>query len=110
MSVVISVPSSQVEIGESLDFQITKESQVYDCCLPLTALYENDSDYFVYVVEEEDSVLGNVQTVRQVPVEVEEKNETTVALKSGTLTNEQKIVVSTDKAIQGGSRVRLAKS
>ena len=110
LSVVISVPSSQVEIGESLDFQITKESQVYDCCLPLTALYENDSDYFVYVVEEEDSVLGNVQTVRQVPVEVEEKNETTVALKSGTLTNEQKIVVSTDKAIQGGSRVRLAKS
>ena len=41
---------------------------------------------------------------------MEEKNETTVALKSGTLTNEQKIVVSTDKAIQGGSRVRLAKS
>ena len=110
LSVVLSVPSQEVEIGDSLNFEITNESEVYDCCLPLTALYEDDSDYFVYVVEEEDSVLGTIQTVRQVPVEVEDKNETMAALKSGVLTDEQQVVVDSDRTIQGGSRVRLKDS
>lgn len=110
LSVVLSVPSQEVEIGDSLNFEITNESEVYDCCLPLTALYEDDSDYFVYVVEEEDSVLGTIQIVRQVPVEVEDKNETMAALKSGVLTDEQQVVVDSDRTIQGGSRVRLKDS
>lgn len=110
LDVTFSVPSSQVQIGESLEFELTKESRVYSCCLPLTALYQEDSKYYVYVVEEEDSVLGKVQKVRKVTVEVEEKNETTAALKEGVLTKEQQIVVESQREIQGGSRVRLEES
>ena len=40
-------------------------------------------------------------------MEVEEKNETTAALKSGVLSKDQQVVVDTDREIQEGSRVRL---
>ena len=75
--------------------------------MPLTALYEENSKYFVYVIEDADSVLGTVKKVRKISVEVEEKNETTAALKSGVLSKDQQVVVDTDREIQEGSRVRL---
>ena len=55
-------------------------------------------------------MLGKVQKVRKVTVEVEEKNETTAALKEGVLTKEQQIVVESQREIQGGSRVRMEES
>ena len=73
----------------------------------MTALYEENSKYFVYVIEDADSVLGTVKKVRKISVEVEEKNETTAALKSGVLSKDQQVVVDTDREIQEGSRVRL---
>lgn len=110
VEVVMSVPAFEVEIGEQVEFEISKESKAYGCCLPLTALYEDDSQYFVYVVDEEDSVLGTVQKARRVDVEVEEKNETMAALKSGVLSEDQQVITESDQEIQGGSRVRLKDS
>ncbi len=107
LDLVFSVPASQIEIGENVEFELIKESKVYDSCLPLTALYEENSKYFVYVIEDADSVLGTVKKVRKISVEVEEKNETTAALKSGVLSKDQQVVVDTDREIQEGSRVRL---
>lgn len=107
LDLVFSVPASQIEIGENVEFELIKESKVYDSCLPLTALYEENSKYFVYVIEDADSVLGTVKKVWKISVEVEEKNETTAALKSGVLSKDQQVVVDTDREIQEGSRVRL---
>ena len=59
------------------------------------------------MIEDADSVLGTVKKVRKISVEVEEKNETTAALKSGVLSKDQQVLVDTDREIQEGSRVRL---
>ena len=55
-------------------------------------------------------MLGRELTVQQVDVEVADKNDTYAALKEGSLGEGQQIVVSSDRSISGGSRVRLKES
>lgn len=105
--VSIEIPEGALAMGESAEFTVTEESGPYDTCVPLSALGEESGRYFVYVVENKDTVLGEVPTARMVSVNVKDKNLTFVALEPGTLTNTQKIIVYSDREITDGSRVRL---
>lgn len=55
-------------------------------------------------------MLGRELSVREVKVEVEDKNDMYAALKEGSLSEGQQVVVSSDRSIAGGSRVRLKES
>lgn len=96
-----------MEISETGEAVIQKESQAYQTCIPLSALNEEQGRYFVYVAEEEESVMGKEMVVRKVNVTVIEKNESYAALTEGALTSDQKIIVNSNKEIQEGSRVRI---
>lgn len=67
--------------GSSGEFTIEKESGPYDCCVPLTAIHEENNSTFVYVEDTENSVYGTVFVARKVTVNVQDKNETLAALK-----------------------------
>ena len=106
----VDVPQSGLTVGESVDFTVQKEEGPYACCVPLSALYGQKGQEYVLVLDTRDSVLGEVQVARKVPVTVIEKNETTAALQEGTLSGSQKIITETDREIADGSRVRLQES
>lgn len=105
--VYLEVPAKEMEISETGEAVIQKESQAYQTCIPLSALNEEQGRYFVYVAEEEESVMGKEMVVRKVNVTVIEKNESYAALTEGALTSDQKIIVNSNKEIQEGSRVRI---
>ena len=67
---------------------------------------ENGS-YYVYVAEEEETVLGMQYQLRRVDVQIEEKNHLYAALSEGTVSSEARIVTVTDRYVEAGSRVRL---
>ena len=57
----------------------------YDCCVPLTTLYEENGQNYVYVTDTENTVLGTVMVARKVEVTVQDRNQTTAALGEGSL-------------------------
>ncbi len=106
----VKVPENTLSVGESAEFTITKDNGPYKCCVPLSALYGQEGQEYVYVLDTQDSVLGEITVVRKVEVTVMEKNGTQAALQEGVLSSDQKVVTEVDREIENGSRVRLQES
>lgn len=105
----VQLPGGTLGLGVSAQLSYTKRSQPYTCCVPLSALHldENNRPY-VLTVQEVDSVLGAQLQARKVSVTVLEQNETTAALAEGALNSQQQVIVSADRAVDTGSRVRVS--
>lgn len=106
----VAVPESGLSVGESVEFTVEQSNGPYSCCVPLTALYGQEGQEYVFVVDTVDSILGEVQVARKISVQVKEKNQTTAALAEGTLSSSQKVITDANREIQDGSRVRLQQS
>ena len=106
LDLTIDLPKGVLEPGIMVDAEIVPKSENYSSIVPLQALHEEQNDYYVLVVQEEQGVLGLELVVRRVNVEVMDKNETNAALEEGLLTRDQDIVSSSTRMIQDGSRVR----
>ncbi|EET58782.1 efflux transporter, RND family, MFP subunit [Marvinbryantia formatexigens DSM 14469] len=107
LDVTVQLPQDSLEAGTSATLESTRISETYDCCVPIQALYEDNGRYYVYVLSESSTVLGTELTVTRLDVNVLDKNETNAALQPGTLASDQQVIVSSDKSISAGSRVRL---
>ena len=106
----ILLPKDSLSIGQTAHFFISKDAGPYDCCVPLTALYEENGQNYVYVTDTENTVLGTVMVARQVFVTVKDKNQTTAALESGSISSGQQVIVSANRELKDGSRVRLVEN
>lgn len=110
LDITVKLPKDTLEIGTSAELICTKTSELYEVCVPIQALHMENNNYFVYVLQETQSVLGNELTARRVDVNVLDKNETMAALAVGSLSSSQEVIVDADKYIESGSRVRLSES
>ena len=76
--------------------------------LPLSALRQGEgSDYYVLVVTEKETVLGEELTAQKVDVKVEKRDGEYAAVTEGALGRNDKIIIDSNKAIKDGDRVRL---
>ena len=103
----ITVPKGTLSIGDTAEFTISQDAGSFNACVPLSALYEENGRYYVYVTDTQNTVLGDVMIARKTYVNVKDKNTSTAALDDGSLSSDQKIVISTDREISNGSRIRL---
>lgn len=108
LDVTVQLPADSLEAGMPATLTATRISETYDCRIPIQALYEENGKYYVYVLSETSTVLGTELTASRLDVNVIDKNETDAALRPGALSGDQQVIVSSDKAISAGSRVRLA--
>lgn len=106
----ILLPKGSLFIGQTAQFSISKDAGPYDCCVPLSALYEENGQNYVYVTDTENTVLGTVMVARKVSVTVKDKNQTTAALESGSISSDQQVIVTADRELKDGSRVRMAEN
>lgn len=104
----ILLPEGEFSIGETADFAITRESGPYSCCVPLSAIYQENGRNYVYVTDTEKTVLGTVLTARKLEVTVRDRNQTLAALNDGSLSGDQQVVVSADRELTDGCRIREA--
>lgn len=99
------LPGDLYPVGTNLTVIVDNQSNTYDCCLPLSSLHQKgNNQYFIYVMEEQDSVFGTELVAREVPVTVLDKNEQYVAVEE-VISGE--VIVSSDKDIAEGNRVKL---
>lgn len=93
--------------GARASMRVVRESQKYPLCIPTGGLRSDDTGKFVLVLEQQKTALGDTLTLRRVEVEVLEQNSQYAAIAEGTLNENQQVVITTNRQVDEGSRVRL---
>lgn len=107
-NISVILPVGIGEIGDSGKLTLSSKSKKYQVCVPLEALHQEGQDnYYILVVGEEETILGTEKVAIRVDVSIADKNDTYAALEEGTISNSQKIIISSNKTIKEGDRVRL---
>ncbi len=102
----VSIPAKVKKIGTIATLKVEKASKKYDTCVPLTVLHSDGDKYYVYVINEKDTILGTETAVDKVQVEILDKNNEQAAI-DGTFSWDQKFVLTSSKTLRDGDRVRL---
>lgn len=106
--ITVQMPENSFELGTAVTLEFVRKSETYSTCVPLSALHVDDKNQtYVLVTEEYDSIMGTETKARKVNVTVLEKNEMNAALAEGSITSQQEVIVSSDKMVSEGSRVRV---
>lgn len=92
-------------LGETCSFTVVLQSGVYPMVIPIEALREDTIGYFCLAVQPEKTILGEELTAVRVNVEVLEKSSTSAAV-SGAVTSATPLVLSSNKSVSPGDRVR----
>ena len=107
-NISVILPVGIGEIGDLGKLTLSSKSKKYQVCVPLEALHQEGQDkYYILVVGEEETILGTEKVAIRVDVSIADKNDTYAALEEGTISNSQKIIISSNKTIKEGDRVRL---
>lgn len=113
MDVTVLLPASdKIHLFDAATMKISSSSKAYSVTIPKEALHKGsngESDY-VYVLEEQEGVLGKQYVAQKVDVTVVEQNTKYAALQDGELVKEQKIVVESSQELEGNDRVRMEQS
>ena len=100
------VESSEVEAGDSVALMISQNAQHYDMVVPVSAVHEDNSGKFIYIVEARQSPLGNRYIARKVPVTVEASDESMCAI-NGSMSGSEYVITTASKPVAAGKQVRL---
>lgn len=93
--------------GISITVTADKSNATYDHVLPSSAINEDNSGLFVYVIEESKSPLGNKYVVRRVAVSSIEATSGAYSAITAEGIDNCMIVVRSEKPLNNGDRVRL---
>ena len=104
----ISVKDSEFTTGMNVKIGIESEKKTYESCIPIQAIHQEGVDkYHVYTIDREETVMGEQQVAKQIPVRIIDKDNLYVAVEEGILSSGTEIIVSSDKLIDQESPVRI---
>lgn len=107
VKVTVFVPKDTLALGAYACMELTKQSEEYSITVPVSAVHTENEKNFVYVMEEEDTVLGGQYVARRMDVTVAEKNGLYAAVSESSLTAESQVITESDQMISAGEKVRL---
>ena len=94
--------------GEEITVNAGKGNDNYKCVVPASAVNEDNSGNFVYVIQGSSTPLGDKYTVKRVDVTVEAEDGAAKAIKGEGLDKyDVMIVIRSEKPLEDGQRVRL---
>ena len=86
------------------------QSESYSLTIPVSALRSDNGKHYVFVLAEEESVLGKQLKAQRVDVEVKDQNGQFAAITSELLSASDSVIIDSDGYIQTGDPVRLQES
>lgn len=95
--------------GSALNFVLQKSSEDYSRCIPIQALRQDSKSAFILLAKESSSVLGEIQTAFRLDVKVISQDAKSAAIEAS-ITEEDLIIVSSNKNISEGDRVRVVET
>lgn len=84
----------------------SEKGEKYRCCISTPAVHKEDNRNFVYVLKEQEGILGMEYYVEEINVKVLDQNDDWTAIEAGTLDENSKIITSADKEFGKGDVVR----
>ena len=107
MRVCQSDQTLAAENGNTFTWEVDSTSaQEYEQIIPLSALREDTAGAYCLILSEEKNMLGTVQTAKRVSVTVLEKDAQKAAVTS-VLKESDQIIVSSEKYVEEGDRIRI---
>ena len=103
--VVVYLAPEYGTAGDRVRFRFTKRTDNYDALIPIAALRQDNTGYFVYVLRQQDGALGARTTIERVDVNVIDQDATRVAVSGGVGRNDS-IIERSDRSLSDGDRVR----
>jgi multidrug resistance efflux pump len=101
------MPEGDYIPGAELDVKITKNSDLYNRCVPIAAIRQDSTGQnYVLTTQSRNTVLGDELTAVRVPVNIIEKDAQMAAVE-GTLSDEDNVIVSSNRDIGEEDRVRI---
>lgn len=107
VSTDISKSGGEMTPGSTGSMETVQRTGTYHTCIPVNALYEEGNTKFVYLLETQKTILGEELTAVRRDVTVLDKNEKFAALEENSLSDEDQVIVSADRYLSGGAKVRL---
>ncbi|SHJ84974.1 biotin/lipoyl-binding protein [Hespellia stercorisuis] len=105
--VIVLLPQGELSVGVHAKLTCSRQSASYPLCVPVQALHMDQKQYYVFVLQKEETVLGTVYRARRADVTVAEKNTQYAALEAGGVSAEDAVIVSADREVEAGATVRL---
>ena len=100
------LPEGDYTSGMPAQLFLSRKSETYQNCLPLTALRSDSSGDHVFVLRKQSSVLGTEWVIARVDITVKERDSQMMYV-DGALTYSDQVVISSNKIISEGDRVRI---
>ena len=100
------LPEGSYSSGMSAQLFLSRKSETYQNCLPLTALRSDSGGDHVFVLRKQSSVLGTEWVIARVDITVKERDSQTMYVE-GALTYSDQVVINSNKIISEGDRVRI---
>ena len=100
------LPEGDYTSGMPAQLFMSRKSETYQNCLPLTALRSDSGGDHVFVLRRQSSVLGTEWVIARVDITVKERDSQMMYV-DGALTYSDQVVISSNKIISEGDRVRI---
>lgn len=100
------LPEGSYSSGMSAQLFLSRKSETYQNCLPLTALRSDSGGDHVFVLRKQSSVLGTEWVIARVDITVKERDSQMMYVESA-LTYSDQVVINSNKIISEGDRVRI---
>ena len=100
------LPEGGYTSGMPAQLFLSRKSETYQNCLPLTALRSDSVGDHVFVLRRQNSVLGTEWIIARVDITVKERDSQTMYVE-GALTYSDQVVINSNKIISEGDRVRI---
>ena len=100
------LPADAGRVGMSASVELRNRTKNYDLLIPLTALRQDNSGYYVYIVTTKDSTLGAQTRAQRVDVSVLDQDATRAAVTGG-VSQRDVIITRSDRSLSAGDRVRV---
>lgn len=100
------LPEGDYTSGMPAQLFLSRKSETYQNCLPLTALRSDSGGDHVFVLRRQSSVLGTEWVIARVDITVKERDSRMMYV-DGALTYSDQVVISSNKIISEGDRVRI---
>ena len=100
------LPEGGYSSGMPAQLFLSRKSETYQNCIPLTALRSDSGGDHIFVLRRQSSVLGTEWVIARVDITVKERDSQMMYV-DGALTYSDQVVISSNKIISEGDRVRI---
>ena len=108
LDIEVVLPAGVGEIDDIGEIMISNKSKKFGTCVPIKSLRQDEEGgYYVLTIIDKETVLGSEKVSRKVPVRIEKKDGEYAAVTEGSIARDEEVIISSNKKIEDGDRVRL---